>query len=121
MRAGQFFTNAGCGFDEVHSVIVMLGYAGRHGENIRVENDIFGREIKLPRQQIIGALANFKFARCGICLAVLVKRHHNNSRAIALAQPRLFEKVLSAFFQRNRVDDGLALHAFQPGLNDRPF
>ena len=50
MCAGQFFANARCRFDEVNSVIVMLGYAGRHGENIRVENDIFGREIKFLGQ-----------------------------------------------------------------------
>jgi len=121
MRAGQFFANAGRGFDEVDRIIVMLGYAGRHGENIRVENDVFGRKINFLGQQVIGAFANFKFARRGVCLAVFIKRHHDDSRTIASTQPRLFEKALSAFFQRNRIDDGLALHAFQPGLNDRPF
>ena len=53
MRARQFFANArGC-FDKINGVIIMLGYTGRHGENIRVENDIFGREIKFLGQQII--------------------------------------------------------------------
>ena len=63
-------------------------------------------------QYVIGALANVAFACGGVGLTHLVKRHHDHRRAIAAAQFGLFDKLIVAFFEADRVDHAFALHAF---------
>ncbi len=50
-------------------------------------------------------------------LALLVEGHHHHGGAVAARDPRLVNELLLAFLQRDRVDDRLALHAFQAGLD----
>ncbi|CAI8378587.1 MAG: Uncharacterised protein [Hyphomonas sp. TMED17] len=52
---------------------------------------------------------------------MLVEGHNNNRSAIRAALAGLIEKNLFAFFQRNRINDGFALNAFQAGFNNVPF
>ena len=51
-------------------------------------------------------------------LALLVERHHDDGGAVAADEPGLVEELLLALLQADRVDDRLALHALQPGLDD---
>ena len=51
----------------------------------------------------------------------LVERHHDDAGAVLLDEARLVQEVGLAFLQADRVDDALALHALQPGLDDRPL
>ena len=48
---------------------------------------------------------------------VLVERHHDHGRAVVEADARLVEELVDAFLHRDRVDDRLALHALQAGLD----
>jgi hypothetical protein len=47
--------------DEIDGVVVVFGNAGGDGENVRVEDDVLGREAD-AEQQIVGALADFRLA-----------------------------------------------------------
>jgi hypothetical protein len=77
------------GFNEVDGVVVVLFNAGGNGKNIRIKNNVFGREVHLVHQHAIGAFANFNFALVGVSLAFFVKRHHHRCSTIALDQLRL--------------------------------
>ena len=77
----------------------MLFNAGRHGENIGVENDVLGRKTDFIDQQIIGPFANLIFAVRRIGLAGFIKRHDNHRRAIFTAQMRLLEELRLALFK----------------------
>ena len=98
MRARQFFANALGRLNKVDGIIVMLFNAGGDGENIRVEDNIFRRKTDLLGQNLVRALANFKFVCGRISLAVLVKCHDNHRRAIAQTRARLFKKRRFALF-----------------------
>ena len=99
----------------------MFFNAGGNGKNIRIENNVFRREAHFLPEQIVGALADFCFARESVSLTLFIKRHHDSRRAIALAQRRLPQELSLAFLHADRVDDGLALHALQPCLYHVPF
>ena len=47
-----------CCFDEIYRVIVVLFDTGRHGENVRIKNNIFRRKANLFGQQTKGPFAN---------------------------------------------------------------
>ena len=64
----------------------MLFNTGGDRKNIRIEDDVFGREPDFVDQQTIGALANFRLARKSVGLPLLIKRHHDHGRAIAAAE-----------------------------------
>ncbi len=98
----------------------MLLDAGRHGEDVRVEDQILGREADLLDQKPVRALADRDLALGGLGLTLLVERHHDDTRAVAPHVPRLLEERLLALLQRERVDDALSLHALEPGLEHRP-
>ncbi len=72
-------------------------------------------------QQLVRALADRHLARDGFGLALLVERHDDDRGAVLADQPRLGEEVGLAFLHADRVDDGLALHALQARLDDRPL
>ena len=109
------------GLDEVDAVIVVLLDAGGDGEDVRVENDILRREAGLLGQQVIGAGADLDLARFGVGLPLLVEGHDDDGRAIHAAEFRVMQESLLAFLHRDRIDDRLALNAFQAGLDHLPF
>ena len=69
--------------DEIDGVVVVLLDAGGDGEDVRVEDDVFGREADLLGQELVGARADLDLARAGVGLAVLVERHHHRGGAVA--------------------------------------
>ena len=73
------------------------------------------------RQQVVGALADRDLALDGLGLALLVKGHHDDGGAVAADLARHLEERLLALLEADRVDDRLALHALQPGLDHAPL
>ena len=99
----------------------MLLDAGGDGEDVRVEDDVLGREIDLVDQHAVGALADLDLALVGVGLALLVEGHHHGGRAVALDQLGLVLEGVHALLHGDRVDDALALDAAQAGLDHFPF
>ncbi len=99
----------------------MLFNTGRHGEDIRVEDDVFRRETHLFGENFVGSAANFDFTRAGIGLPLLIKGHHHHCRAVATQKLRMMNKGFHALFHRNRVDDAFTLNALQPFFDNLPF
>ena len=107
--------------DEGDAVAVVLLDAGRDREDVGIEDDVLGRKADLLGQQLVGALADRDLALERVGLALLVERHHDDRGAIGAHQPRLSQERLLAFLHRDRIDDRLALHAFEAGLDHREF
>ena len=107
--------------DEVDGVVVVLLEPGRHGEDVGVEDDVAGLEPGPLGEQPVRAPADLHLAFGGGGLPRLVERHHHRRRAVAPEGPGLREEVVLALLEADRVHDGLALHALQPRLDDRPL
>ena len=118
---GQVGLDPACGFDEIDGIVVMLFDTGGDGEDIGVENDVFRREADGIDQQIVGAFANGDLSLVSVCLSLFVECHDDDGRTIPAAQFRLSEKFGFTGFQRNGIDDGFALEAFQASLDHFPF
>ena len=89
----------------------------RDREDVRVEDDVLGREAGLLGQQPVGALADRDLALDGVGLALLVEGHHDDAGAVAADRARLLEELLLALLEADRVDDALALEALEAGLD----
>ena len=107
--------------DEVQAVAVVFLDAGRHGKDVGIKNDVFGREIQLLGQQLVGAGADFHLARDSVGLTHLVEGHDDHGRAITAHQSCLVEEGLFAFLHRDGIDDALALKTLEAGLEDVPL
>ena len=121
MHVRQLGLDAAGGLDIGEAVIAVLLDAGGHGEDVGIEDDVFGREADLLGEQLVGALADLEFARRRLGLALLVEGHHHHGGAIAADLLGVVEKGPLAFLQADRIHHRLALHAFEPGLDHRPF
>ena len=121
MRVRKILTNPACRFDEIDAVIVVFFQARCDCENVRIEDDVLRWEIQLCGEEVIGAFADFGLARKRIGLPHFVERHHDDSSAMTPRDGCLVEKLFLTFLHRNRIDDGLALNAFEAGLNHVEF
>ena len=121
MHVRQLGLDAARGIDIGAGVVVMLLDAGGDGEDVRIEDDVLGREADLLGQEIVGALADLEFALGRFRLALLVEGHDHDGGAVAADFARMLEERPLAFLQADGIDHRLALHAFQPGLDHRPF
>ena len=65
-------------FDEVNGVVVVLLHPGRHGEDVRIENNVLWREAGLLSKQLVRSGADFHTAINRIRLAGFVERHHHS-------------------------------------------
>ena len=66
------------------------------------------------------ASADLDLALDGVGLSPLVEGHHDDPRAVAADRLGVLEERLFSLFQRDRVDDALALEAPEPRLEDPP-
>ena len=93
LRAGQVLLDPAGGLDEVDAVVVVLLDAGREREDVRVEDDVLGREADLVDQDPVGALADLLAALEVVGLALLVEGHHDRGGAVLAAQPGLLAEL----------------------------
>ena len=119
VRVGQGLADLPRRLDEGDAIAVVLLDAGRDGEDVRIEDDVLGREVGLFGQKLVGARADRDLALERVGLALFVERHHHDRRAIGAHEPGLAQEFLLAFLHRDRVDDRLALDAFEPGFDHR--
>jgi hypothetical protein len=121
MRVRQFLADDLRRFDEGNAVARVFLDAGRDRENVRIEDDVFRRKTDFIDENFVSARADLNLALDRVGLALLVERHHDDRRAIAAHEPRVMPEGVLAFLHRNRIDDTLALHAFQARLDHRPL
>jgi hypothetical protein len=120
VRVRQVLLDPARRFDEIDGVVVVFRNAGGDGEDVRVEDDVFGRETDAG-EQIVGLAADFGLAREGVGLALLVEGHDDHRGAVAAGESGLLEELRFAFLHRDRIDDALALDALEAGLDDLPL
>ena len=82
-RAGEVGLDPAGGLDEIDGIVVVLLKAGRDGENVRIEDDVFGGETDLVHEDVIGAGADFDAAGERIGLALFVEGHDDGGGAIS--------------------------------------
>ena len=121
VHPGQVLLDPGAGLDEVDAIARVLLDAGGQREAVRVEDDVLGRETDLLGQDPVGPPADLLAALQIVGLALLVEGHHHHGGAVLAAQPGLPDELLLALLHGDRVDDRLALHVLQAGLDDLPF
>ena len=109
------------GLEEVQRVRVVLLDARRDREDVRVEDDVLGREADLLREDAVRALGDRDLALDGRRLPLLVERHDDHGGAVAADEAGVAPERLLALLQADRVHDGLALQALQPRLDHVPL
>ena len=100
--------------ERLREAVVLLD-PGRHGEHVRIEDDVLRRPA-VAGEQVVGAAADLDLALDRVGLPDLVEGHHDDAGAVAADRPRLLEELLLALLEADRVDDPLALDALEPGL-----
>ena len=98
LGVGQILLDPARSLDKVHTIAVVLLDTRRNGQNIGIENYIFGWETLL-RQYLICALGNLDLALVGISLTALIEEHHNRRRAIASQLARLLAQTFLALLE----------------------
>ena len=68
-----------------------------------------GRKADFFGEQLVDAVGDLHAVLDRRGLAVFVKRHDDDRRAVAAHEPRLFEEFLFAFLEADRIDDRFAL------------
>jgi len=121
MRVGEYFLDPPRRLDKSDTVFGVLLDPGRHRKNVRIEDDVLRREIDLFGQEFVGAFANLDLALRGIRLPGLVECHDDDRGAVTQHLLRLLQKRPFAFLEADRVDDALALDAFEARLDHAPF
>ena len=109
----QFLFDPPRGFDEIERVAIVLLDAGADGEDVRIENNVAAREADFLGQQFVRPVADRQLVIDFGGLARFVEGHHDDGRAVAASQFRVMQECFFAFLQADRIDDRLALHAFQ--------
>ena len=98
----------------------MLFHAGGHGQYVGVDDDVLGWKTGFRGEQPVGALCDGGAALEGGGLSLLVEAHHHHGGAQASYLVCPLQEHLLALLERERVDDALALQAFQGGLDYLP-
>src|SRR5439155_25272335 len=65
---------------------------GRDGEDVRVEDQILGREARLAGKQVVGAPADLDLPLDRVRLALLVEGHHDDAGPVVPDLPRLLQE-----------------------------
>ena len=106
--------------DEVCSIAVVLLHTCGHSQHIGVEDDIKRIHTHLFRKQFVGSLCDLNSALIACSLSLFVETHHDDCCTITFHIAGMLQKPFLAFFQRDRVDDTLALHTLQSCHNHLP-
>ena len=115
------FLDSFCSFKKVDRVVVMFFHARGDGQNVRVKDNVFGRESNFINQDVVGFFANGNLVIRFHRLPCFVERHNDYCGAVAANQSGFAFKLLKVVFHRDRVDDRLALNISQSGFDDLPL
>ena len=107
-----------CRLDEVDGVIVVLLDAGAHDEDVGIEENIAFIEADLLGKNFVRPLADPDTVLDGCRLFLFVEGHHDDRRPVAFDKPGAALELLFALLDRDGVDHGLPLDAFEPRLDD---
>ena len=99
MGVGQSRADLRRRLDEVEAISVVRLDAGCHGENIRIEDDVFRREADNFRQDTVGARADLDLALFRVRLALFVESHDDDRRAVAPHDLRVRDEGRLALLQ----------------------
>ena len=121
MRVRQVRPDPARRLDEGDAVAVVLVHAGGDGKDVRIEDDVLRRKADAVDQNVVGARGDRLLLLERVGLARFVERHDHDGGAVAAHQLGVADEGVLAFLERDRIDHGLALHAFQPGLDHREF
>ena len=116
----KMLLDPGGGADEIDRVVRMLFYAGRDCEHVGIDDDVLGRKADLVDEQVVCTASDFDAPLVGVGLTLLVEAHHDRRGAVASDELRLAQELGFALLHRDRIDDGLALHALEAGFDNVP-
>ena len=94
----QIFPNPARSLNKIYSVFSVLIHSRCHGENIQIENDVFGSEFYLIHQNIIGAFGDFNSSFVIVSLAHFIKSHYDYRGTVAFYEFCVMDKFCFAFF-----------------------
>ena len=117
---GQVVAYPAAGVDEIHRVVGVLLDAGSDGEDVGVENDVFGWETYALGKQIVRAPADLLLACQSVCLSGLIESHHHHRGPVCQALFRGGNELFLTFLQADGIHYTLALNAAQAGFDDVP-
>ena len=120
-RAREVVLDPAGGLDEVGAVGRVLLDARRHREDVGVEDDVLGGEADLVDEDVVGPATDLLAPLQRVGLALLVEGHDDDGRAVLAAQAGVLDERPDALLHGDGVDDRLALHALQAGLDDLPL
>ena len=92
-RARQLGLDAPRRLDVRHGVVGVLLDAGGDGEDVRVEDDVVGREAGPIGQEPVRAPADVDLALDRVGLALLVEGHDDDRGAVPAGEPRLAQEL----------------------------
>ena len=118
---GEELLDPARGLDEIQRVAVVLLDARADGEDVGVEDDVGRVEAHLFGQEVVRPLGDLHLVLDRDRLPLFVEHHHDAGGAVAPNEPGVAEELFFALLEADRIDDAFALHALQPGLEDRPF
>ena len=121
MHAGTSRFDLARRLDEINRVVVVLVDARGDGEDVRVEDDVLGREADLFGEQLVGPSADAHLFAGDGGLALFVESHYHNCRLILSTEPSPAQEFRFAILEADRVDNRLTLDRLQAGFQDRPF
>src|SRR5688572_23505010 len=87
-----------CSTKKINCVISVLFDACSNGKNIGIKDDILRVKLYLINEDVVSSLANRYSSFVRIRLAIFIKSHHHNGRAIPLHQLSLSDKLFHATF-----------------------
>ncbi len=101
-------------------VAVLLDTSGDR-EDVGIEDNVLRLKAHRAGEDVVGAPADRSLASEGVRLALLVERHDHHGGAVSAHDPGVADELLLAFLERDRIDDGLALQAFEARLHNLEF
>ncbi len=117
----QVFLDPTRSTDEIERIGIVLLHTCGHSQHVGVEDDVQGIHAHLLRKQFIGSLGYLDTTFVAGGLTFFVEAHHHHSSTIALHVASVFQELLLTLFQRDGVDDALALHTLQSCTNHLPI
>ncbi len=113
--------DAAGGLDVVHRVVVVLLDPGADGEDVRIEDDVLGREADALGQDPVAAGADVHLPLGAVRLPLLVERHDDHGGAVAPDQRGVPDELLFALLEADGVHHALPLDALEARLDHRPL